>query len=229
MAQNYTGWPTFTDVITLLGTAAIPIRSGVADAFYTAEIDGVVSELERKTHRQFIPDSVDTTRYYDGSGYGNMVVDDMISLTSVTITGWAGLSSYLVTSAVLQDNNTFPKNRIIIAKGIPYQFVYGTLTAFPAGRENIIVVGKFGYNTYIPDEVWLAVRNKAASRVATSFINSATTGRTLQSWVEGDSAEKYIDKMPGESLGWDASFDKIVREFKIPTSRRINVPKRQMV
>ena len=68
MSQNYTAWPTFTDVQTNLTASGIPLRSGTADAFYTKIIDSVVSDFELKTHRQFIKGSAGEERKFDGSG-----------------------------------------------------------------------------------------------------------------------------------------------------------------
>ena len=61
------------------------------------------------------------------------------------------------------------------------------------------------------DAVWIAVRDMATGLVATHFITDSATGRILQSWTEGSSAEKYTEGLPAEALGFAKRFKEIDR------------------
>lgn len=233
MAQNYTAWPTYTQIITHLTNAGIPIRSGVENSYYTQEVDAVVADLQRVTHRQFIPGSAGEERSYDGSGTGEQPVDDMIAMTAVEISGWIGIQSFNVTSAVLLNQNSFPRNRIIIAQGPPFQFVNGIFTKFPEGRANVTVTGTYGFGQYIPDDVWIAVRNMTAARIAGAFLSDSTTGRIMKSFIEGSSSEKYVDGEPGsmigEAQGWVQSYRKVIQVYRKPINARLKTMKKVMI
>ena len=47
----------------------------------------VEAEIGRRTGRQFLADAADATRYFDGSGVQEQEVDEIVSLTSVTVIG----------------------------------------------------------------------------------------------------------------------------------------------
>jgi hypothetical protein len=231
MPQNYTTWPTVQQVKDYLAASGIPIRNN-SDTHIQRTIAGVVSDLEVRTHRQFIADTVDSSRKFDGTGTGELVVDDMVSLTSVKILGYTGIAAWDVSTAVLLEENSFAKNKIIIASGVPYQFNYGVFSRFPEGRANIEVTGKFGFDIYIPDDVWLAVCARSATILAGQFITDSKTGRILSSWIEGASSEKYTDgsfKQIGEVQGWIKQWTDTVRIYKKPFAERSKRVKRVMI
>lgn len=232
MAQNYTDWPTAAQIIEQLNVAGIPIRDNTLPTFYAGIVDGVVSELERRTQRQFIADTVDSERAFDGSGSGEQMVDDMVSLTTVSVSGWIGIEAFNITDAVLLDQKIFPRNKIIMAQGPPYQYVHGVFTRFPEGRANIFVTGKWGFGTYIPDSVWLAVRSRVSTKMASMFLADSNTGRIIKSWMEGSSAEKYADgdfKQIGEIQGWIEEWKCCINDFRKPLNDRMKKKVRPMI
>ena len=232
MAQNYETWPSYLDVQEQLTAAGIPLRTATPDTFYTRVIDAIVSEFERKTHRQFIADTEDRTKKFDGSGGGEQLVDDMVSLTEVTISGWIGIGAFDITNAVLLEESNYPRNKIIIAEGPPYQFNHGVFTRFPEGRANIQVTGKFGYGTYIPDSAWMAVLSRSSTVMASHFLGDSNTGRIINSWIEGSSSEKYADgdfKQIGEIQGWISMWRNAIQDFNKPLSERRKSNRRPMI
>lgn len=227
--NSKTAWPTSAEVRTMLTAAGVPIRSGVTSTFDDEIIASVVGDLQLKTHRQFIADTVASSRDFNGSGAGEQIIDDLVELTSVTILGWAGVAQFDVTNAVMLEQDSYPLNKLVLAKGPAYQFVYGTFTRFPEGRSNIQVLAKWGFGTYIPDNVWEAVRGKAASVLANYFTADANTGRVIQSWIDGSSAEKYREGSVGETNGWDRRYDQVKSDYYKPPSNRLRPLNKVMI
>ena len=84
-SADYTAWPTSNDVLTRLSSAGVTLRNGVASARMSTVLQDVAGEVERRTLRKFIADQNDVTRYYDGNDLPALIVDEMVSLTSVSV------------------------------------------------------------------------------------------------------------------------------------------------
>lgn len=220
MAQNYTAWPVQADIDERLVSAGLTARSGTAAGYYTQLVDAVVAYLAKKTHRQFLKGSDGEVRYYDGSGTGELDIDDYVSFSAVQVLGFVGPNLLLTLSNVASaSTTTFPNNRLIIFQSSLPQLNIQYLNYFPRGRRNIKVTGQFGYGAYIPDDVWMAVCGKVASIMAAEAVQGGTAGRAKK-WIEGDASEELDLKLPGEAIGWDATFKDIITTYRKPMMAR---------
>ena len=196
---DYTNWCTPADVVNRLsemGYEASDIDRFVSGPRIQIVIDAVARHIQQYTHRQFVPSSAEEARYYDGSGTGEMEIDEYVSFSSVEVIGYVETAVVLQLSNVAErDDNTYPKTRIVIRRGTPTgTFVY--IDRFPKGRQNIIVTGIFGYNATIPADLWNAHEGDVAARIARRLISSPD-GR-VKSWEQGGVKETYDMTDPGD-------------------------------
>ncbi len=134
-------------------------------------INAVTAYIKRYTGRTFT--DVTETRTYDGTGNGELFIDDATAITEVKIK-----DTILDTDDyVLYPSNRLPKTRIIL----PYKYFYN-------GNQNISVTGTWGYGS-IPDDV-----SYAATLLVADIINSADTNdsKTIASETIGRYSVSYV-------------------------------------
>lgn len=190
-----TDWPSAADVNASLAAIGVMPRTGVS---VDPVLAAVIEEIERETQRQFVADTGDTTRWFDGSGQSQQDVDDMVSLTSVSIVLYPGAEGYPLQNCHLVFEQGKPKSRISIRGGTVLYGQFGTQRAFPPGRQNIEVTGRFGYGATVPADLWLAARDQAAAILADEALFSPGTrtadeqyaGRLVE-WSDDDTEERY--------------------------------------
>lgn len=221
MAQNYTAWPVKADIDTQLASAGITVRTGTPNSYYTRKIDAVVAYLTKKTHRQFLKGSSGEVRYFDGSGTGEQVVNEFVTLEQVDIIGFSLTSTIELVNAVAALSESWPNNRIIIYQASIPPVSGALIHNFPPGRRNIKVTAQWGYGPYIPDDVWEAVAGKVAALLAAEASVDGDIGR-IKKWVEGDALEEYDTDLPGKIAGWEAYFDSIIKTYRLPTNNRLS-------
>ncbi len=182
------GWPTAAEV-----EAKVDLASGGA---FTPEmrfgassvLASVVAEFEGApgidgsggTGRSFTPRT--EMRVFDGSGYRELVVPDIVPDTpfSVLVWGAAALNVTLKSSYSSQGYNT------LVLGGYGYGFGYGGGysgygSVFPLGSQNIIVTATWGYAATVPADVYEAVLCEATSRVLVqSFVPLTGVGELVQ-------------------------------------------------
>jgi hypothetical protein len=143
--------------------------SGLFDAQIDAWLASIKKYIDNYTDRTF--EKVDETRKFDGSGSDELLVDDLISATSLKIDGNAVTTYYLY-----QDSNAnkTPKNRIVLESG-----------AFYPGIQNIEVAGSWGYSTAAPDDIKMVATKLLASIIKVGKDNN------IQSFGEGDLTITY--------------------------------------
>jgi hypothetical protein len=213
MAFDYTDWPLPADVVTMLASANITPGAGITTDIKTLAINSAVNLLVLKTGREFKPTSAGTVRYYDGTGTGEMIIDDYISITDVSFYALPMQPAVAIANYNEVTNTPYAKNRIQIFKG-PANSPIGYFTRFPQGRSNIQVTATFGYGTSIPSAVWEAVLGQAAANLADRI--RLTSNGILTELHDLDQDFKWSDKQLGMLAGWRDEFANVTKTFKRP-------------
>lgn len=214
---DYTAWPTPADIDITLDACAVTLRPEGWDATTLTErhLAAVTAEVGRLTRRQFVADASDTTRTYDGSGTAEQDVDEMVSLTSVTVVGSDGDTSYAMSGVALVSEQGLPASRLVVDSGSSPGVSLDDV--FPSGRQNLRVTGKFGYAPSIPPDLWEAVAGEVAHRLACE-VGWRPTGRVKARQV-GDARTDYQHEPPS-ATGWHERYLAAVRQYERPTGRR---------
>ncbi len=225
---SYAAWPTISDVQDRLDMAGITLRTSSrvsAPTYRQRVLDAVTAEVTKRTHRTFVP--VTETRYFDGSGTGVQEVDEIVTLTSVAVMGWVSGSPLTLDNVYLRQDKTYPHTLIEITQGIlPAAVLY--FDAFPAGRQNIKVVGSWGYAATIPADLWESVAEETAARLAAESVFDPD-GR-LESWREADgTTEKYVLQLVGEAAEWHPRFVDRVKDYTRAVDRNLRAWKPRMI
>lgn len=222
-AFNFAAAPTSMAVRGLLDTAGISVPASMDDDFINLEIQAVAGDLQHRTGRQFVPGCAGEVRYYDGSGTGEMVIDEYISVSAVDVLMVPPMN---VVSTALNFyevvENLKPKTRIGILQGPPNFPAYWQ--SFPGGRSNIQVTGQFGYSNPMPAEVYQAMLKMIAGRLADSLTmsskNDSVIGGRIVSWTELDVTERYADALPSVALGWAKEYEEVILDHMKSRKRR---------
>ncbi|MDF1498523.1 MAG: hypothetical protein P1P85_04195 [Patescibacteria group bacterium] len=183
----------------------LTISSGL-DGFMTTLIGSVEAYIEKYCggryfeKRWFNDSDIEKTFRYDGNDDTKLAIDDLRSLTSLT-----------VDDMVLTENEDFhlyPLNAVNY--GMPYEWieliqpetrllnVNSRLSSAPPyifdkGQRTIVVVGKFGYSVAVPDDIKL---------VALKLVGSI---------IKENIRDSDLKEVTQESLGdYSASYTKIV-------------------
>lgn len=141
-----------------------PLASST-DASYTAALATAVTSASRMIDRYigrwdnyFYPSTDAETRYYDAVGGKEMLIDECMSITSVSVAEDYDLSSYTDwtdgTDYLTFPYNSSPKFQIIIH---PDSGKY----KFPVYRKAVKVVGRFGGSLTVPEVVKRACKIQA--------------------------------------------------------------------
>lgn len=229
MANDLTAWPIWDDVeprLLALGVDVSERKIGSPGTFYGQIINAVVQEVTQKTKRQFVAGSPGEVRYYDGSGTGIQEVDEYITITSVQAATLNGIATISFSQVVNDTQNLYPKTRIAVFRGSAPSIGHIYLDHFPAGRQNMVITGTFGYGATIPADLWAAVADEAAARVARMALFQGT-GR-MKSFTDGDMGETYELSLPGDSLGWHQQFKEAITRYKKPATKHLNTAKRMI-
>ena len=231
---SYADWPLEADVQLLLDSCGVTTRLSAGN-FTTrvTRIRGQVSgQVARRTHRQFVADSSDTQRYYDGSGGAELEVDEMVSLTSVQVIGLQSDPGYTIDNALLCTAQAIPNTRIIVAQGslpayatnaafLPYR------TIFPVGRQNILVTGKFGFASTIPVDLWEAACGEMAYLLSQEVVFTPS-GRVSEERIEGAVTNKY--QLDGADLTqWHRNFTQALQDYRRPAGRKLRSLTNRMI
>jgi len=229
MPNNYTIWPTITDVQYRLTAAGVTLRLPPGNRT-DAVTQAVLAEVTRRTQRQFVPGPQGETRYYDGTGTPEQEADEMTLLSSVSVIGLDTAAGFLLDDAALTYEQGRPQTRITVARGsvtalagmaaLPYRWL------FPAGRQNIAVTGQFGYAPTIPADLWDGACGEMALRLTREAI--FTPAGRLNFDKAGDE-EKRFALSPAEATGWHSLFEQMVRLYTRPQGRRLRNLRNRMV
>jgi len=222
-----TVWPVAQDIKDIATAMGSALPSRITDTVINQCIDGAVRNIIQHTKRTWIP--VNEKRYFDGSGTGEMEVDDFISLTTVNIIGIQSTVTAPLDNVSPVVRANFPNTRIQIYKGsIPF-YNNQWITIFPIGRSNIEIDARWGYAESIPDDLWLCAAYQAVA-MGLNFSTYNADGFLIK-WTEADVAEvrnrydpfKHLGGMPG------MSYRDIIKLYKRPSSYLIRKQQRIMV
>jgi hypothetical protein len=211
MAIDYTAWPLVADVQGLLAASNVTLGAGTTSDYIDLRIKGAVDELTKRTHRQFL--TTTETRNFDGSGTGEMVVDEYRTITSITLYLIPTMSVVEIIDFVQVERATFPQTRIQIYQG-PVNVPFGWFTRFPEGRSNVGITGTWGYADTIPADVWEAVAMRAAAKLADA--NRLNQNGVVTDVKDDDQDVKWGKGTFGEMSGWDAQFDAVCERYRRP-------------
>lgn len=169
---DLTTWPTWEDVRNKLMSASFwptdTNKQALAQEQAEIAVASVVAEFERRTGwMPFLADAVAGTWYFDNTdAYGELAFDGgFVTISSLTING---------TLQTLNTNyTTEPRNAVNLGQPITrINMVHGGFrTGYPTTPNNIVVVGRRGYTTTLPADVWQAVQEMAALVALTSVEN----------------------------------------------------------
>ena len=113
----------------------------------------VESHIDKMTGRNFIADTTETDRLYDGDGSNSLLIDDCVSVKKVSVNG----NEIVSPNYLLYPANTIPKKKILY----PNNKIY-------AGNQNVTVNAKWGYSVACPFDITLA-----ATVIVAGIINYA--------------------------------------------------------
>ena len=175
------GMPTVLEVFQKIKlTAPSPVTQDLSEAFggilapVIAEFQSPPSPIGNGggTGRTFVPAS--DTRWYDGSGAPEQIVDDVVPSLPFTVVAGRyssfSLSSGAYGSPVLRQPQEPGAgwNILTIPSGgwyAGYTGYTGIYSRFPRGLQNIGLTATFGYAAQVPYDVWEAIRCEAAYRL----------------------------------------------------------------
>lgn len=226
-AIDYTTWPAFSDVQDRLTAAGVTLRGQLTNVSATARqqstMNAVAAEIGQRTQRQFVADSLPTTRLYDGTGTAEMEVDEMVTLVGVTLLGFQDNPGYPLSGALLTKEANKPMTRLTVSRGSvaafgPAGVWAGTLARFPAGRQNIQVTGLFGYGPAIPADLWEAAAGEMALRLAGEAIFTPA-GRTNFNKAGDEETRSALDD--ATATGWHDLYLSALTFYKRPAGRRL--------
>ena len=223
MSVDYTAYPTTSDVADLASATGVDISRAVGSVQQI--IDAVVREVERDTLRQFV--ASEEVRYFNGSGTGQLDIDEFVSLNSVNVIAYLGVTGLVMPSVVPVESHGRPNFRLQIARGSLPNVGLIWIDRFPNGRGNIAVDAVFGYGSSIPQDLWESIAEESAGRLI-SLALFDPAGRVDQ--VKQGSADVSFDlALPSEFAGWHERFLKAKVRYKRPASRRISTLRARMV
>lgn len=215
MAFVYTAWPTINDVMTLAGTVPNVDPTPVQPMITQAILDAVSREIQQKTKRQFVASAAGVVRYFDGSGTGEQIIDEYVTITAINLVSFSGATPITLENYYAEDDNLYPKTRLAIFQGGPPSYGLGYYSIFPAGRKNIGVTATWGYGATIPADLWMAHMEESSARLS-ALVVANPEGRLQQVTVADAISEKYELKMPGEATGWHERFGETVHCYVNP-------------
>ena len=131
-------------------------------------ITAVQRYIDNYTHCKF-EQVVGETRYFDGNGLTELVLDEFISLTSVTVLEVDGTTLQTLTEGDDQDFITYPYNettkfRIILQPS-------SAIGYFPSRRKSVKIVGTWNNSTAVPADIELVANMLLADMISDAGSN----------------------------------------------------------
>jgi len=211
---TYTAWPTSSEVLTATSVMGFTLPVAASADYVTEIVTALASEVTRDCKRTFIKETA--TRYFDGSGTGELEVDEYIDNSSIDIKSYFGSIAGLgLTDWWEVQRNIRPKNRIQIYQGSTPSLTRIWLGSFPPGRSNIKVTGDWGYAETIPIDLWQAVKKMAAVLLGLEVMLNGGKG-FMSSWKEADVIEQYMLLDPGRFTKYSSIFEKAKHRYRRP-------------
>lgn len=120
----------------------------IADEF-EEQVDGWIKAMSEQvkllTNREWLADTEDTERLFDGRGTQYLRIGEAVSIEKVEVGENYGQGFSEVTDFIVSPYDSLPITKIILADDV-----------FPRGIANVRVTGKFGYGEEVPEDIKLA-------------------------------------------------------------------------
>lgn len=176
------GWPLDVEVLAQVATSA---PDGATTALLPAigtTLQAVIAEFQSPpafdgsggTGRRFTP--VTETRTFDGSGYHELAVSDIVPGTPLSASVWGTP----LASVVLKQSYDGMGANTLAFPGCGYLYGYGLMNQFPSGLQNIAVTATWGYAAQVPADVYRAVLSETSYRaLVENFVPLSGIGETV--------------------------------------------------
>lgn len=132
----------------------------------TEQVNSVISSIDSYidgyTNRSF--NKVAETRYFDGSGYNSLLIDDLLSFTAVELGDEYGENFEDITDKILPYPIATPY----------FQLIYNGL--FTSGHQNVKVVGEWGFESVPADIEFVATVLSAGALTPQGTVKSERIG-----------------------------------------------------
>lgn len=228
MAVDYTDWPKAKDVKDKLSAVGATLPNDLTEEYLQRQIDAVIEDIEKTCRRQFKASPEAEERAFDGSGTGELEIDEYISIESIRILGWFGtVTGFALSRWYEPQRNKFPKSRIQIYQGSLPALMRVWIDRFPEGRSNIVVKAVWGYGPKIPADLWEAVASEAAHRIVSELVFS--TSGWLTEWQEADVAERRELIEPKKLLTWHKQYLRALRRYRKPDAVYLRKTSKKLV
>jgi len=169
--MDASGWPDTEDVYQLLRAVA---DDNEVTSYMVDELPGtlraVIADFESPygrngiggTNRSFTPTV--GTKVYDGNGYPELRVADIVPNTTLTVTAF---DTTLIDVALKENRDGLGWNVLYRPQsaGAILGTSYGLSGLFPLGKQNIRVTTTWGFAAQVPADLWEAVRCEVARRI----------------------------------------------------------------
>lgn len=164
MAYDYTAWPTTTELTARLSQMGVTLPAAFDSSSQQSAIDAITTIVTSVTKRTFV--AFAGVKYFDGTGTGEIEIDEYISFTDVQLVGYLSAPALSMANVYGPAEEQKPNTRLMIFQGSLPALGRIWLDSFPRGRRNIKVTGTWGYGATIPVDLWEAVLDAAADRLA---------------------------------------------------------------
>jgi hypothetical protein len=209
--MSYSAYPTATDLQELLTSAGVTIGTLETDDYAAA----ARQEFERRTGRTMLAPGSTAVRYYDPPAGGGQYLDfgqDLAVLTSVVFQPASG------SAETLTENTDFwlrPLNAA--ADGQPYLGLeLRRWWREPRAAElhrSIRVTGRWGFGTTLSEEVFSAIKFRAAELAMAAYGLNLSSGR-VQSSEAGVVRVWGEEPLLGARRGWREAFETAVIRYQ---------------
>lgn len=198
MADSY---PTTADLTAYLAQAKL---QNVATLQLAWAVEAARDEFENAVGYHVLAE--DGVRRFDAPRNANGMVDFREPCASVTSVVFEGSPMIEGTDYWLHPNNAPERKRpyrmIEMYKSYPYQL--------PGLRRTLVITGKWGLSTEVPDDIFQAILARAAILLIPAI--KAAISRGLVSWSEAGVQENYgTDPLAFLEEGWKAVYDDVVK------------------
>lgn len=212
-------YPTGEDVRAYLEAASLVVSTALAEQLDTAAEAGRLDFEQRTDRLPFLAGATDTTRRFDPPKAGSArlwLKPDLAALTSITYQpGGASAETLTLDTdfSLLPFNAAADEQPYTAIDFTPWRGFGAWASSYPAYRGSIRITGRWGYQTTLPENAWLAILAAGSLSLLPQLSFGLTSG--LVEWHEKDRGERYgADPLAGLAAGWQASLNRTVAIYK---------------
>lgn len=124
------------------------------DASFHSQVNDWIMEVEeyidRKTGRNFVADTGDVLRVFDGDGTCKQIIDDCVEISKLEV------GRDTVTEVDAANFVTYPLNARKLSRAVPITRIELLGAVFPRYPQIVRVTGKWGYSIHPPTDIRMA-------------------------------------------------------------------------